>query len=126
MNQVLAQKDPNMGAAGMRAFFRIAEAWGLTMEDQRVLLGSPARQTVYNWKKGQGVNGLSHDLITRLSYIVGIYKALRILFRNQTFADAWMKQPNDHFSGKAPLSLALHGDITDLAELRRYLDAARG
>jgi hypothetical protein len=61
----------------LRAFFRLVELWGLSMEQARVLLGRPSRATLYNWKAGRA-KSLPHDTLRRVSYLLGIYKALPI------------------------------------------------
>ena len=67
-----------MSEAGLRTFFRIAQAWGLDAEQQRVLLGSPARSTFFQWKR-QGSAALPRDVLERISYVLGIYSALQVL-----------------------------------------------
>ncbi|MBX6364876.1 MAG: hypothetical protein IRZ00_13485, partial [Gemmatimonadetes bacterium] len=67
-----------MTAAGLRAFFRIAELWRLSAEEQRILLGSPARSTFFKWKRGDVV-AVPRDVLERISYVLGIFKALEIL-----------------------------------------------
>ena len=109
----------------LRAFFRLAELWGLTMEEARVLLGRPSRATLYNWKAGR-LRALPHDTLCRVSYLLGIYKALQILYADPALADGWLKRPNEAFGGQSALARMLAGDITDLAAVRAHLDAARG
>lgn len=116
---------PQKVAAALRAFFRIAEAWDLSGEDARVLLGRPARSTFYKWKRGQ-VAGVPYDTVRRVSYVLGIYKALQVLFRSPAQADGWVKRPNAAFGGGSALERMLGGDVTDLAAVRRYLDTVRG
>lgn len=116
---------PEKVAAAMRAFFRIAEAWGVSNEEARVLLGQPARSTFYKWKKGE-VGAVPHDTVQRLSYVLGIYKGLQILFKDAGQAAAWVKKPNEMLGGQSALERMLAGDVTDLAAIRRYLDAVRG
>lgn len=112
--------------AGLTAFFSITEEWGLDSEQQRVLLGGPGRTTFFDWKKKRK-GKLSRDTLDRLSYLLGIYKALHILFSDQT-ALQWLKNPNDDplFNGKSPLDYMLSGQLVTLADVRRYLDWARG
>jgi len=112
-------------AAAKRAFFRIAEAWGVTDIEARILLGAPSRSTFYNYKRGEG-GALSTDTIERISYVLGIYKALQLLFPNSQQADGWMRKPNDTFGGRSALEHALGGRVVDLAFVRRTLDAVRG
>lgn len=117
-----------MSAAGLRAFFNIAQAWGLTVEEQMVLLGSPGRSTFFKWKAAPESVELKRDTLERLSYVLGIYKALQILLPDASAADAWVKKPNTAplFGGKSALDRMLGGNVGDLMAVRQYLDARRG
>ena len=127
--EALREREPMPGAidhgAVKRAFFRIMDAWEVRDPEARVLLGKPSRTTFYAWKKGEG-GKLSHDTLERVSYVLGIYKALQILFSSPEQADAWMKKPNTAFGGQSGLSHALGGRVVDLAHVRQYLDFIRG
>jgi hypothetical protein len=107
------------------AIFRLVDLWGLTMEEVRVLLGQPSRARLYNWKAGK-IRGLPHDTLRRISYLLGIHKALQILYSEPALADAWIRRSNAAFGGQSALERMLAGDITDLAAVRAHLDAARG
>jgi hypothetical protein len=109
----------------LRAFFRLVELWGLSIEEARLLLGRPSRATLYNWKAGK-VRSLPHDTLCRVSYLLGIHKALQILYADPALADAWVKRPNQAFGGQSALDRMLAGDVADLAAVRAHLDAARG
>ena len=109
----------------MRAFFRLTRLWGLGMEEARVLLGRPSRARLYNWKAGR-VRGLPHDTLQRISYLLGIHKALQILYSDPALADAWVRRANAAFGGQSALERMLAGDVVDLAAVRAHLDAARG
>jgi hypothetical protein len=117
----------NLSGPALRTFFNIAGQWGLTVEEQRILLGLPSRSAFFNWKKKNEAI-LSRDTLERISYIFGIYKALQILLPNPSAADAWLKQPNQAaiFSGKSALERMLSGHVADLYIVRQYLDAERG
>ena len=108
-----------------RGFFRIMDAWEVRDSNAQVLLGRPSRTTFYAWKKGEG-GKLSHDTLERVSYLLGIYKALQLLFSNPDQADAWMKKPNAALGGQSALERALGGRVVDLAHVRQYLDFVRG
>lgn len=116
-----------IGEAALRGFFGIAEAWGLSTTDQITLLGKPSRSGYFAWKKAPAV-ALSEDTLERISYLLGIWKALRILIPDERQALAWVKKPNLHplFEGRPPLERMLQGRILDLADVRRMLDARRG
>jgi Protein of unknown function (DUF2384) len=114
----------NMIAAGIRAFFEIANKWDLSYEEGSTLLGQPSKSTFYNWRKGD-VGDVVHgmDLSTRISYVLGIFQALEILYQQHEMADAWVRKPNDVFGGHSALDRMLAGQITDLADVRQYLDS---
>jgi hypothetical protein len=116
------RRDP--AAAALRAFFRIAEAWRLSVDEQLRLLGQPARSTYFKWKK-EGTRQLPRDTLERISYILGIYKGLQILLPDPESADAWVKQPNTAplFGGRPALERMLSGNVADLYVVRQYLDA---
>ncbi|MGB5810000.1 MAG: MbcA/ParS/Xre antitoxin family protein [Polyangiales bacterium] len=127
--QLSAQFEPATHAIDhdvvKRGFFRIMDAWGVRDGDAQVLLGQPSRTTFYAWKKGKG-GKLAHDTLERVSYVLGIYKALQLLFPNPAQADAWVGKPNDAFGGQSALAHALGGRVVDLAQVRQYLDFVRG
>jgi hypothetical protein len=114
-------------AIAFRAFTRIAELWGLGVDEQLVLLGQPARSTFYKWRK-EGAQHLPHDVLERLSYLLGIYKALQILLPEPARADAWIRRSNDGplFGGGSALERMLAGQVADLYVVRQYLDAQLG
>lgn len=134
MNAVLAPEnattvDPaRMAAAGLRAFARIAEAWGLSIDEQLCLLGQPPRSTFFAWRKQPEKAGLSRDTLERLSNLLGIYKSLQILLPDAAAADTWVRQPNNAppFGGRSALDRMLAGNVSDLHLVRRYLDGVRG
>jgi hypothetical protein len=90
-------------------------------------LGAPPRSTFFKWKSERAAR-LSADTLERISYVMGIHKALRILLPTQEAADSWVKKPNtaNGFGGKSALQRMLAGRVVDLADVRRYLDAERG
>lgn len=91
------------------------------------LLGVTARSTFFKWKKNSDVE-LSRDTLERISYLLGIYKALQILLPDPHAADAWVRRPNQApvFGGRSALERMLSGHVADLFVVRRYLDAQRG
>ena len=116
-----------MITAGLAAFFRIMEHWQVSNAQAMILLGSPARSTFQKWKAGHtaGVTA-SRDLATRISLVLGIFKALEIIYQRAEHADRWVRAPNLAFGGQSALERMLAGDITDLAAVRDYLDHVRG
>lgn len=122
-----ALEPAEQGAAAFRTFFRIAALWQLSVEEQMTLLGLASRSTYYKWRNDPP-RRLSPDLLERLSYIFGIYKALQLLLPRPESADAWLRRPNSAppFGGRSALERMLSGRVADLYEVRRYLDAERG
>ena len=136
MTAVLHAREPalpavtpqQMAAAGLRAFQRIAQAWNLSVEQQLVLLGEPARTTYFAWRKDPEKAHVPRDTLERLSNLLGIYKSLQILLPEPAAADGWVHRPNSAalFGGGTALARMLCGNVDDLYAVRRYLDGARG
>lgn len=129
LNPAASPVDPQrMAAAGLRAFARIAAAWGLSVDEQLRLLGQPPRSTYFAWRKHPEKAALSRDTLERLSNLLGIYKSLQILLPDPAAADAWVRQPNSAgpFGGGSALDRMLAGNVGDLNLVRRYLDGVRG
>jgi len=116
-----------MSAPAVRTFFNIARAWGLSVAEQRALLGWPAASTYHKYKAGD-VGALAYDTLTRISLVLGIYKALHILYPDTALADRWVKLPNANamFGGAPALSFMVDGGIDALHQVRRLVDARRG
>jgi hypothetical protein len=115
------------GAVGLRAFVRIAELWQLSIAEQLTLLGLSSRSTFFKWRKEPQVR-LPRDTLERISYILGIYKALQLLLPDTRAADEWIRRPNEAsvFGGRSALDRMLSGNVADLYIVRQYLDAQRG
>jgi hypothetical protein len=122
-----AAQPREMAGPALRAFFNIASAWNLSTAQQRKLLGSPPSSTFFKWKRELS-GSLPRDVLERISYVLGIYKALRILFPDDARADAWISSPNTAptFGGQSALDRMLGGNVGDLYAVRQYLDAQRG
>jgi hypothetical protein len=116
-----------LAGPALRTFFRIVDAWGLSADEARHLLGDPPRSTFFLWKKN-GDGHLGRDTLERISYVLGIYKALQILLPDPAAADTWIRRPNDAplFGGKPALARMLSGNVADLYVVRRFLDGLRG
>jgi hypothetical protein len=115
-----------LSKSALKGFFRLAEAWKLRDEDARELLGGLSSSTFYEWKKNPD-RVLEADRITRISYLIGIYKALHILY-GEKLADEWIGLPNKNaiFAGHTPLAYMLSGGLLAMQTVRKLLDARRG
>ena len=111
----------------LRTYFGIADAWKLSSKEAMTLLGLRSRSTYHLWKSGKP-GPLSPDTLERISYVLGIYKALQMLLPSGEAADAWIRKPNAAplFGGHSALDRMMSGNVADLYEVRRYLDAQRG
>jgi Protein of unknown function (DUF2384) len=111
--------------AVQRAVIRLFGLWDITDTEASILLGDVSPRTFQRWKVGQyGRAGV--DLIARMSNLLGIHKALRLLFSDPARGYRWIRAENAVFGGRSALGVMLGGQITDLMRVRRYLDAQRG
>jgi uncharacterized protein (DUF2384 family) len=108
----------------LEGFFKIMEHWKAGNPTSRRILGNPAERTFFEWKGGRAAR-LSDDTLRRIGYVAGIWKALQIVYSEPAMADTWVSRPNDFFGGQTPLQRMAAGDVTDLAAVRAYIDAAR-
>ena len=120
-----AERD-RLSKSALRGFFRIVERWKIREEDARELLGGLSSSAYYEWKKN-AARTLEVDRITRISYLIGIYKALHILYGDK-LADEWVNLPNTNliFGGNTPLRYMIAGGLLAMQTVRKLLDARRG
>ncbi len=115
-----------LSPAAVKGLMRIAAHWKLRDEDARALLGGMSNGSFYSLKS-RAARTLDEDRLTRVSLLIGIYKALNILY-SQKLADAWMALPNTNpmFGGDSPLNYVKQGGIPAFLRVRQLLDARRG
>ena len=111
-------------AAMFRAALNLFRLWGVNDDQAAIILDVP-RRTFARWKAGD-VGRLGRDGKARLSNLMGIHKALKIVFSEAARGYAWIKAPNAAFGERSALDVMLGGELTDLMRVRRYLDAERG
>lgn len=114
-----------LSPSAIKGFFRIAAQWHVRDEDARQLLGGVSSGSFYSLKKNPRV--LSQDTLTRISLLVGIFKALNLLYSSR-LADAWITLPNTNpmFRGSTPLTYMLRLGLPGMMHVRQLLDARRG
>jgi uncharacterized protein (DUF2384 family) len=112
------------GGAMFRAVVNLFRLWDITDDQAARLLDLPVR-TYRRWKLGE-IGRIDRDKAARLSNLLGIHKALRLIFQEPARAYSWVKAPNDAFAGRPALDVLLDGELTSLMRVRRYLDAERG
>lgn len=117
----------DLGGPALRTFFNLARTWRLSEQEQMKLLGLGSRSTLHAWKSGR-VTKVTRDTIERVSYLLGIFKAINILLPDPARADAWLRRPNTAplFGGRSALDRMTTGNIGDLYVVRQYLDGQRG
>lgn len=110
-------------AAMFRATLNLFRRWGLSDEQAAILLDMPVR-SYRRWKAGE-LGRIDRDGKARLSNLMGIHKALRLIFREPQRGYDWIRAENTAFDGRTALDVMLGGELTDLMRVRRYLDAER-
>lgn len=116
-----------LSPAALKAFFAMIDRWKLRDADARALLGGVTNGPYYEMKKHPRERVLDADRLLRVSYLIGIFKALNIL-HSRGLADEWVQLPNSNriFGGATPLAYMLKGGVTSMQTVRRLLDARRG
>jgi uncharacterized protein (DUF2384 family) len=115
-----------LSAPAIAAFFAIVDKWQLRNEDAMMLLGGASHGRYFELKKNRkGL--LSQDELTRISLLIGIFKALNILF-NQRLANQWVTRPNANpmFNDGPPMQYLTRGGVPAMIGVRRLLDSRRG
>jgi hypothetical protein len=124
----LSEKEnrSRLSSSAIKGLLRIAAHWKLRDEDTRELLGGISSGSFYALK-GRVAKTLNTDQLTRISLLIGIYKALNILY-SAKLANAWMTLPNTNpmFGGDSPLNYLKKGGIPAFIRVRQLLDARRG
>lgn len=120
-----------LGGPGLRTFLAIADLWGLDESQRLMMLGMPSRSTYYGWIKAAREHRdvmLDVDVLLRISAVLGVYQALRVLHDSEAAGLAWLRTPHRAplFGGQAPLELMVGGAQDGLMLVRRFLGAGRG
>src|SRR5439155_19103108 len=122
------EERERLSGPALKGFFNIMVRWHVRDEDARALLGGVSNGPFYEMKRDPGDAGrvLDPDRLTRVSYLVGIFKALNVLY-SEKLADAWVQLPNRNaiFGGEPPLAIMVKGGLPALQIVRRLLDARR-
>lgn len=110
-----------------RTVVALLDRWKLGPNDQAALLGLSAqsRSTIARYRRGEPLAD-SADLLSRAGHLLGIHKALRIVFpHDRELAYRWVSTPNRRF-GTTPLDLMKRHGYEGILAVRRYLDFERG
>jgi len=114
-----------LSAPALKAFFNIMARWKVRDEDARALLGGVTNGPFYELKRNPD-RTVDTDRLTRVSYLIGIFKALRIL-HSPALADQWVHLPNSNpiFAGQTPLAFMIRGGLPAMQLVRRLVDSRR-
>ena len=120
-----------LSGPALRTFLAIFDLWKLGEAERRAVLGFPSRSTYQNWAKMVREHRditLDADVLMRISAVLGIHKALGVLYSNEQEGVDWLHRAHRAtvFGGKPPVELITSGTQDGLMTVRRFLDAARG
>jgi hypothetical protein len=120
-----SEERARLSGPALRGFFNLMSRWAIRDVDARVLLGGVTNGPYYQLKRDPD-RVLDVDRLTRISLLVGIFKALHVL-HSATIADRWVHMPNTNrlFNGTTPLDYMLRGGLPAMLTVRRLLDARR-
>ncbi len=117
----------SLAIAGFKAADNILASWGCSaLQSQQILKLS--KSSYHKYKANPETTRLSDDQLERVSYLLNIHQALRIVFSNPQNVSGFMKMKNhnDYFAGRSPLEIIESGKFGDLYEVERRVDALRG
>ena len=120
---ITSEKNVRSGAL-VKTYFKIAELWNLTLEEQTAFLGMPANSGTYtSWRNIPSSAILDKDKLVKLTLFMAIYKDVQEMYPGGTDAQIWLRKPisEAQFSGIAPVDLLKQGKIPNLLLVRQYL-----
>ena len=130
MTATKAQKSPadarRKSVSGLKAAFNILDKWGCTADQAQAILRLP-KATYYKYRNDPESARLDRDQLTRISYLLNMHQALRIVFENPENVYGFMRKRNNnpYFHGRTPLEVIESGDFATLYETFRRIDTLR-
>jgi Protein of unknown function (DUF2384) len=120
------EERERLSPSALKAFFNLVDRWHVRDQEARRLLGGVSNGPYYEMKKNPEGRVLDADKLLRISFLIGIFKALNILHR-EVLADEWVRLPNTNriFGGATPLAYMMKGGVPAMQTVRRLLDARR-
>lgn len=126
-NTATLDREAEKGRVALKGFFGVANEWGCSIEEKMILLGGVSRTTLYKYAKLPKIR-LPRDTLERISLILGIYKALQVLYPTHERANLRVRLPTTEFpfAGRSAMEFMAQGSIRHLMLTRQYFDAKRG
>lgn len=123
-SELVPREIESLAGPARRVFFRIADLWSMTDDEQMRVLGIANAALLKRWREGDPAR-LGRDELIRISHVFGIFKAINNLLPDPARANAWIRAPNKGplFAGRSAIELIASGNLGDLAAVHRYLDA---
>ena len=114
---------------GLRAAVGILEKWAASSDQAcRILRISRSTYTRARQRDPDWAVTLDADQMQRISFVLNIHAALRLVFDNpeNVYGFPSMANDNDFFNGRSPLEIMAQGDMISLYETFRRIDVLRG
>lgn len=114
---------------GLRAAVGILEKWGASSDQAcRILRISRSTYTRAKPRDPDWSVSLDSDQMQRISFVLNIHAALRLIFDNpeNVYGFPSMANDNEFFNGRSPLEIMAQGDMISLYETFRRIDVLRG
>ncbi len=116
-------------ATGLKTAVAILEKWGASGEQGATILRI-SRSTYARAKRRDPTweVSLDTDQLTRISLVLNIHSALRVVFDNPENLYGFMSMANHNafFHGRTPLEVMAQGDFISLYETFKRIDTLRG
>nr|WP_295710747.1 antitoxin Xre-like helix-turn-helix domain-containing protein [uncultured Halomonas sp.] len=121
-------QNKRAAAAGLRAAVRILDKWRASCEQGEAILRVSHSTYARARRSDLAEIKLDSDQLTRVSYVLNIHAALRMLFDNpeNLYGFVNMMNHNPYFNGRTPLEIMESGDFAALYETFKRIDSLRG
>jgi uncharacterized protein (DUF2384 family) len=116
--------DKSKQVTGLKTVFNILDKWGYSPEQQILILGM--KKSLYDdCRKDINKTSLSDDQLKRVSYILNIHAALRMLFDHPENMNGFMSMNNHNafFDGRKPIDIISSGRLDDLSDTFKHIDS---
>ncbi|HET8710210.1 MAG TPA: antitoxin Xre-like helix-turn-helix domain-containing protein [Spongiibacteraceae bacterium] len=112
---------------GLKAALNILNKWRCSEAEKQALLGIK-RSTLHKYQDDPNSARVTNDLAERVSYLLNIHHALRLLFSNPENVYGFVRLDNQSppFNGMTPMQFMQSGRCAALYEVFRHVDGLRG